>query len=138
MSLEFISRRTRVETTTYSRVFDWAGATGAGFAFECDAQGYIALGPLSPAGKLNLERCLTGEYDVIDRGIETYTHAYWDPAVVRCDCGERIYLDDPLTNACDACGLLCNGSGQRLAPVENWAAQDRYDVFGPQNGPDDY
>ena len=42
-----------------------------------------------------------------------------------------------MTNQCERCGLLCNGSGQRLAPVAQWSREDYYDTFGPQNGRED-
>ncbi len=33
-----------------------------------------------------------------------------------CDCGETIYLTDPLTNECSKCGKLFNSCGQELDP----------------------
>ena len=132
MSLEFLTRRERIVARSYMRVFDRTDVPGAGYSFDCDADGYIALSSMNPAARENLERCLTGQEPVIDMGIETWEHAYWNAASVRCDCGNTIWLDDPMYNTCDRCGLDCNGSGQRLAPVSQWEPEDRYDVFGPR------
>ena len=136
MSLEFLTRRERVTVTTYSRIFDRTDCPGAGFAFDCDADGNLL--PLAPAGLANFDKCYDGTYPVVDRGVHKYEHSYWQPASVRCDCGATIWLEDSMTNECERCGLLANGSGQRLAPVSQWSAEDRYAVFGPQNAPEDH
>ncbi len=65
-------------------------------------------------------------------GIVHCQHSYSEAASVRCDCGATIWLDDPLYNECERCGLACNMSGQRLAPIDQWEPEDRYDVFGPR------
>lgn len=131
MSLEFITRRERITVTTYHHIFDRTDVPGAGFAFDCDADGNLP--PMNPAALANFDKCYDGTYPVIDRGVRKSEHSFWQPASVRCDCGATIWLDDHMTNTCERCGLLCNGSGQRLAPVSQWSDEDRYDVFGPQD-----
>jgi hypothetical protein len=136
MSLEFIAHRERVETTSYAHHFEWANEPGAGFSFDCNAAGYLNAMP--EAALANYDKCIDCTYDVIDCGVRAYTVSYWQPAVVKCECGRRIYLDDAMTNECERCGLLCNGSGQVLAPMSQWDAEAIYERFGPRNDRNDY
>lgn len=136
MSLEFIAHRERVETTSYAHHFEWAHEPGAGFSFDCSAAGHLNAMP--EAALANYDKCIDGTYDVINRGVLPHTVSYWQPAVVKCECGRRIYLDDPMTNECERCGLLCNGSGQVLAPMSQWDAEAIYERFGPRNAREDY
>ena len=137
MSLEFITRRELIENTTFSVFFEWRDMPGAGFGFDATPDGTI-IAPAAQAGRDNLQRCLDGTYDVRRGRLQTFVNRYWQPASVRCDCGATIWLEDAMTNECGRCGLLANGSGQRLAPVAQWSDEDRYAVFGPQNDGDDY
>jgi hypothetical protein len=57
--------------------------------------------------------------------------------VIRCNCGEEVLCAKALWNACHVCGTGYNLSGQELSDPKGWDEQDRYDTFGPQNGPDD-
>jgi hypothetical protein len=44
-----------------------------------------------------------------------------------------------MTNECERCGLLCNGSGQVLAPVSQWEPEDVYAIYGaPTRGEVDW
>lgn len=138
MSLEFIARRERVETTEYFREFDRLDCPGAGFSFPSNAAGLVDLAGLQAPARVSWDKCQDGTYPVRDAGVRIERHSYWNPAVVRCECGRRIYLDDAMTNECERCGLLCNGSGQVLAPVAQWSDEDRYAVYGPQNVGEDY
>lgn len=136
MALEFIRERERITSVSYSHLYEWRDCPGAGFSFDCDARGKI--GKLNPVAAESYRKCQDGTYDVVDKGIQRYEHSYWEPAAVRCDCRAVIYLDDAMYNTCPRCGLACNGSGQRLRPIEDWEPEDRYAVLGPQNGLDDY
>jgi hypothetical protein len=127
--LERIRERTRHSEVYYSREFVWGHDTSAGFSFPSDARGTIEV---KDAALENLFNCIMGVYDVVDEGIRSYHHSWSEPAAVRCDCGGEVELADSLYNECEACGLGINGSGQRLAPVEQWSPEDRYDVFGPR------
>lgn len=49
------------------------------------------------------------------------------PAVLRCDCRGEVELWDPMTNACDRCGRLYNGSGQALRPEDEW--EENYEPY---------
>ncbi len=46
---------------------------------------------------------------------ETLSFDYWNPAVLRCDCGKEIVLDSN-TIPCPECGAYYNQWGQRLEP----------------------
>jgi len=48
--------------------------------------------------------------------------SYRQPMVIRCGCGARLELDSSWANEC-ACGLEYNGSGQQLAPREQWGEE---------------
>lgn len=57
---------------------------------------------------------------------------------IRCACGRWLELDDPMTNTC-ACGADYNGSGQRLAPREQWGeetGETAADILGPRGQSD--
>lgn len=43
-----------------------------------------------------------------------------------CHCGAVVDLFDPLTNECECCGRLYNGSGQELRPTDQW--KEDFDV----------
>lgn len=137
MSLPFITQREQVTVTTYQRMFDRTDVAGAGFVFDCDPSGHVDTSKLAEAALVNLTKCLNGSYPVIDRGVQVYQHSYTEPASVRCDCYAQVWLEDAMYNECPKCGLGINGSGQRLAPVQQWAPDDQYAVFGPRNQPED-
>jgi hypothetical protein len=48
--------------------------------------------------------------------------------VMRCDCGQEVWLYSVWSNECD-CGLCYNGSGQQLAPRSQWGEEtgERFD-----------
>ena len=115
--MQIIKRRELVESTTYYRYFERRDSRG-GFIFECDEQGNL----LSPHE--NYDLCMTGLVDgevMIDRGIESRYHRYFEDAIGLCDCGREVYLHG-FTNTCE-CGADYNMSGQRLAPREQWGEE---------------
>lgn len=118
--IEIVTRRRHETAVAFSRVFDWRHDPGAGFAFPCNEAGEIET-PLAPAAAENLARCLSGEYNVIDRGIERRTWSYTIAAVGRCRCGRSLSLD-AFTNSCD-CGREYNFAGQELAPRSQWGEE---------------
>tara|TARA_R110002020_G_scaffold63232_2_gene169051 strand:+ start:267 stop:590 length:324 start_codon:yes stop_codon:yes gene_type:complete len=93
----------------------------AGFGFACDEHGNLE--PIdNPYGKENREGCLSGKFDVIDKGIEKYVNRYCEPAIGKCSCGEELALHDPLDNQCD-CGKCYNSSGQLVTP--SWECDEQ-------------
>lgn len=132
---EWLRHREHRTSTEYARHFEWRDTPGAGFSFPCDAQGNIfALEHAAAQG--NLAACLDGTFDVIDRGIETYEHHYWEPGAIRCDvCQAEVVLEDSFLNPC-TCGADYSGTGQLLAPREQWGeetGESLADILGPED-----
>src|SRR5437899_10423381 len=114
--MQIIQSRTRVEVSSYYLCFHWADDPESGFMFEWDEHGNPLLDEISETGLENLRRCQTGAYNVIGKGVQKYTNAYYEPAIGRCYCGGEVVLEDAMTNECELCGRLYNGFGQDLAP----------------------
>lgn len=128
----------------YIHRFDYADLPGCGFSFPCDEHGNL-LGHYP-----NYQECLNGTI-TIREGMEWHRNSegeweprentgvlvkkqlhdlgivkfqpkpYLSPAILKCDCGEEIYLD-LFTNSCD-CGRDYNRSGQLLSPRECWGEE---------------
>jgi hypothetical protein len=67
---------------------------------------------------------------------ETVERVYFEPAVMRCDCGAEITLSNGMTNGCDRCDREYNGSGQLLASREFWGEETGETVGDILNGRD--
>ena len=111
--MEIIRDRETITRTIYYRGFCYIDEPDAGFSFPCDEHGNI--GELNPVAAENLRKCLAGEYEVNDKGIQGYTNRYTEPAAGKCSCGREVTLPNPLDNTC-SCGLCYNGSGQEVTP----------------------
>jgi len=96
-------------------------APGAAYSFECDEQGNF-ISEFEPARE-NYRKCVSGEYNVAYAGIEHESWTYWEPTVIRCQCGRNLSLDSSWANTCD-CGREYNGFGQLLAPRSQWFDED--------------
>lgn len=127
MPIEIISKSRVIETVCKTHTFRWEDSEGAGFGFDLEADGRIPANYCEEAA-INYYLCLTGQkkddqgHGVIDKGIETWTQRYREPAIGKCHCGEEISLGN-FTNTCDKCGADYNSSGQRLAPREQWGEE---------------
>jgi hypothetical protein len=122
--MQLIRERQTHHREEYSLNFDDNTLQGAGFSFPCDKDGNVLIERMHETGIRNLERCRSGEYDVTPRGVVDYSYDYTEPAVGLCDsCERRVELSDPMTNECEHCGALYNGSGQGLAPRHQWEEQ---------------
>lgn len=99
-----VEHNVRIDTY-HDRYFEWRDTPGAGFGFRCDEHGTIAIDDLPEPARVNLRNCLSGEYDVVDRGIRS-----WTTRTRLCGCGSGeiptaiydargIYV----TAACDQC-----------------------------------
>lgn len=116
---KYIRHREHHEETTCSRMFGWRSDPNAGFSFTCDAEGNV--GELPEAARENYEKCISGEYDVIDQGVVSFIHRWQEPAAIECPCGCEVDLYG-FTNTCE-CGRDFNMSGQELAPREQWGEE---------------
>lgn len=116
--MKIIQHRERITETTYARDFRWRDDRNAGFSFPCDAEGNVELDGVALE---NYNKCLSGEHDVVDYGIDVRENTWTQPAIGLCGCGGKVHLAN-FTNTC-ACGADYNSSGQRLAPREQWGEE---------------
>ena len=133
-----VSPRQYVEITEHSYHFDSLIHPGSGYAFDATNTGEIVITSPTQQASLDNARAQVAAGTMRERGHVSWTRGYWEPAVLRCGCGQRVYLEDSLTNACERCGRLYNGSGQSLAPLSQWEPEDVYAAFGPRNASEDY
>jgi len=68
---------------------------------------------------------------------QTFERVYFEPAIVRCDCGHEIELHDSMANGCDHCDREYNGSGQLLADRCFWGEETGESVSDILYGRDD-
>lgn len=123
--MQIVSKTRIVEQTWHMRHFAWADQLGAGFSFDCDADGVVDVAKLNPVAARSYAACLTGTVDgrkILDKGVRTSTTRYREPAVGRCDCGTLVSLGG-FTNTCEGCGADYNASGMRLAPRACWGEE---------------
>jgi len=106
----------------YHREFSYKGKNRhSGFSFLCTQDGIPIKDAWGPEAQINWDKCNSGEYDVIDHGVEKEEWDYTHPATIDCNrCGTEITLHSSWANSCDKCGVEYNGSGQQLAPRSQW------------------
>jgi hypothetical protein len=119
--IEIIQQKRRRESVEYNYEYLYKDDPGSGFFFPCDEGGTIDTEDLHPAALENLKRVLDDPGRFIDKGVSTFRHEWWEPAVGRCYCGRSINLDG-FTNTC-ACGREFNWAGQELAPRRCWGEE---------------
>ncbi len=120
--MEMIKDRERIHCHEYYLDYRWSDCPGSGFSFGCNEKGEVDLAAMQPAGRENYEKCLSGEHDVIFRGLKKREWSYIQPAVGRCHCGDEVTLYG-FTNTCEKCGADYNSSGQLLAPRSQWGEE---------------
>lgn len=137
--LENIKQGERVVRVEYSLSFVWEHDVNGGFGFPCNEAGEILPGHFDdrPTALANYLDCLAGVdergYKILPAGVKRYESSYWEPTRGTCPhCGTEVQLYDTLFNECDGCGTGYSGTGQELAPVEQWEPEDVYDTFGPR------
>jgi len=88
---------------------------------------------LTPEGRANYERCIANTHarPLIAQGVRKSTGSFREPAILKCDCGAKLTLSDPMTNRC-TCGAFYNGSGQSLCHPSLWGEEtgERFDDSG--------
>lgn len=115
-----IRERRRVEATSYYLMFEDEADPGHGSMFPCDAEGNVQEEDLQPAGANNLRDCLSSGVAGL---VRKFDDSYWDPALLRCDCGEEVVLGSTWANECETCHREYNGGGQLLAPRSHWGEE---------------
>ena len=90
--------------TTYSRFFQRRGdSKGSGYGFPCDKAGNVE--ELNKLAEGNYQKCISGEYDVIDMGVQSR-----EDRIRLCSCGsgeepEEVYDARGIfiANVCSKC-----------------------------------
>ncbi len=133
---KIISKRTYVEgVLVRKREFDWEGETNWGFSFDCDEHGNVDASQLAEGPRDSYNKCIANSFlnehgnpaPIVDRGMRSWmSKGYWEPAILKCDCGEKVALRG-FTNECD-CGADYNMSGQRLASRDQWGEDTNEDL----------
>lgn len=93
-------------TTTYRRCFGHSeDPRSSGFGFECDEHGNVNVATLNPASAENYRKCIAGELDVVDMGVQAYENR-----VKLCPCGSGLHDEEVydgygiyLCRVCDNC-----------------------------------
>lgn len=114
--MKIIKPRKVIETIIYFHDFEREDKSG--YRFECDVNGNIEF--KNDIYEENYNKCISGYFDgLVYKGIRSYTHSYTEVAIGECVCGDEVELHG-FTNTCEACDRDYNGSGQLLAPREQW------------------
>lgn len=135
---QIIKQSERIHHVEYEFSFQWADDPGSGFVFPCDEQGNIFMDQLQLPGLENLQKCLDGTYNVLPGKLEKLEWSYTEPAILKCDCGREVYLDNTLANSCE-CGREYSLFGQLLAPRSQWGEEwtvqpeEDYGLYPPYN-----
>ena len=115
--------RKHVTDTYYVLEYDYNDSEpGHGFSFDCDEVGMVDLANMGDMGKENYNECIAGTNNTHFVGKIKRENSYWEPAELKCGCGETVYLHNPLDNHCD-CGQCFNMSGQQVTPSSQCDAQ---------------
>lgn len=123
--MKIIKRSKLIQSTHYSRDFEWPDEPSCGLSFDCDEHGNVNVAALPSAARENYTKALTGKIDertILDKGVRSWTHTYREPAVGLCNsCRKEVVLEG-FTNTCE-CGLDYNSAGQQLAPRSQWGEE---------------
>lgn len=134
---KIIKKGERITKVYYERC--WHDKPNCGFGFPCDENGEVFISELEELGLKNYLACINGKFPHLkDRGAVRYEHSYWEPAILKCDCGRELQLDScaiPDYNRCE-CGRGYNNSGQELAPPSQWGEEtgERFGANGEYLG----
>ena len=110
------------EHREFRLVFERVGRGGSGYSFPCDQAGNVDQESLPPAARDHYGACVGGRNGTVYIGVVEHEHSWWEPALGECEvCGREVILDR-FTNTFE-CGADYNGSGQLLAPREQWGEE---------------
>ena len=110
--MEIISDSKLAKVIEYELEFTYNDQPGSGYSFPCDKDGNVNRESLHTAGQENLDKCLSGEYDVSPGQIVGRSYTVREPAIGICACGAQVVIDGD--TSCDNCHRLYNGAGQEL------------------------
>ena len=117
--MRILKRRTHHHHVEHRLSFERVGA-GGGYSFGCNEAGHLDEANLPPAARDNYRACLAGL--ALVRSVVESVHDFTESAVGECDVCSREVVLGGFTNTCD-CGADYNGSGQLLAPREQWGEE---------------
>jgi len=123
--MKILKQSRLVEVQRFHLCFDYLDSPGAGYGFDCDAEGHPIMDAMSPTAQANYVACLSGRVGDSPVGpghVDDVSYSYKEPAVGRCTCGVEVELGE-FTNACGSCGGDYNWAGQELGPREDWGAE---------------
>jgi hypothetical protein len=115
---KIISERKTVEEIYYRLDFEYPNEKGCGFSFPCDKDGNLS-DDMQQAAIDNYNWCIANPDKINNLGVQKHINRYRQPAILLCDCGEKIELYGN-TNTCDKCEADYNMFGQKLAPRSQW------------------
>jgi hypothetical protein len=117
--MEITEQSEMVEVKEYFHQYQRPGCPGSGFLFPSNEEGEIDEIELNETARDNL---VLARETCIDTGVACLTYHYREPAEGICNCGRTLVLTDSWANTCK-CGREYNGSGQELAPREQWGEE---------------
>lgn len=124
--MEIIRHRKSEYVSEYRLSYEYVTRPGAGYSFDCDAEGNIDESKLHPMAKQSLAGCRAGHIDrkqIFCVGVKEYGRHVTEDAEGRCDCCDAVVVLSGFTNTCDGCGADYNMAGQRLASREFWGEE---------------
>lgn len=135
--LEITKPRQLVHIAEFKLSYSWKSDPGAGFGFNCTAEGERIPHPGSDHNyALCLAEVAKGKQSKIKfNGIMDLSRDYWEPAEGKCKCGATVYLEGDYGHGidCDGCERIYNMSGQELAPRSQWEEPFDEDSTVPYN-----
>ena len=114
---KIIKQRKYIEQVEYYHLWQELDSGDMAQFIDCDKDGR----PLDKNYKKALAEWLAKPQEEFHyAGIIHRTRRYWQPGIIKCDCGKRFDYDDSWLNTCPYCGADYNGNGNRLAPRSQW------------------
>lgn len=117
---KIIKEREYIEKCDYSRDFTNKDFPDSGWTFPCEADGTLKSDLTATAIK-NCKACFNNP-DYIDEGVVKHEWGYYEPAILKCDCGEEIEMENQYMGAfeCPKCSQWYNIYGQHLNNPSTW------------------
>ena len=110
-----IKERKRIKLVEYYRVYRTGNYhEGDVRILECNKAGHVT------ADRKGLRAYYENDPGWYFDGVQPSVRHYWQPGVIKCDCGRKFDYDDAWLNTCPYCGADYNGQGVRLAPRSQW------------------
>lgn len=129
MNSRLIQCAHRAENHSFSLSFNRISDPSSGYGFPCTADGVIIKGEMGEIAWESLGHCIENVGRIFfPPEVEQYTSRYWKPAIVKCDCGHKVYVhvnpDQYNYGQCDKCGSTYNMCGQELTDPRTWMPDD--------------